>query len=168
MGRGQISASGAGPPRVIFWCVAIAWNAPMLHGNIAPPMPAKRALAALDQPAPPVIGPPSGYHVGPGRRVIRRSVVSEQPLLPIRPLSPLPGAATVARAVGDDREAPAGGELRLVSPPHPGRHGRRAGPSRDRRYSVAPAVGGPGLFLTYMPALQIGYFLATRSRTIIS
>src|SRR3984957_1487520 len=35
------------------------WNAPMLHGNIAPPMPAKRALAALDQPAPPIIGPPS-------------------------------------------------------------------------------------------------------------
>jgi hypothetical protein len=45
---------------VTFWCVA-DWTAGTdgaAMENITPPMPAKRALAALDQPAAADIGPP--------------------------------------------------------------------------------------------------------------
>jgi hypothetical protein len=45
---------------VTFWCVAdgAAGTDGAAMENITPPMPAKRALAALDQPAPADIGPP--------------------------------------------------------------------------------------------------------------
>jgi hypothetical protein len=52
-------------------CADAAWKHRAAHAR-------QTGACRLDQPAPPVIGPPSGFHVGPGRRVFRRSVYSEQ------------------------------------------------------------------------------------------